>query len=409
MPTDKQTFVIVGAGLAGAKAAETLREEGYDGRLVLLGTEPQRPYERPPLSKEYLRGETDREQAYVHKAAFYDEHGIELRSGKQVVRLDPGRRELTLQGDEQLAYDRLLLTTGSAPRRLSIPGSELEGVHYLRTFDDSDVLRARLDAGGRLVIVGAGWIGCEVAASARQRGIEVTVIAPHSVPFARVLGSEVGAIYRDIHVDHGVEMLLGTIAAIEGADSVERVRLNDGRTIDCDAVVVGIGATPRAMLAAAAGLAVHNGILADERLETSSPGIFVAGDVANQLHPSLGRLRVEHWDNALRQGPAAARSMLGSTDGYARLPYFFSDQYDVGMEYSGHVTDWDRIVFRGDPATREFIAFWLRDGRVLAGMNVNVWDVAETIRALIGHPVDEGRLADPDVPIQHAALGKVTS
>ena len=410
MPTDKQTFVIVGAGLAGAKAAETLREEGYDGRLVLLGAEPERPYERPPLSKEYLRGETDREQAYVHEAAFYEEHGIELRSGEHVVRLDPGRRELTLQSDEPLAYDRLLLATGSAPRRLSIPGSELEGVHYLRTFGDSDALRARLDAGGRLVVIGAGWIGCEVAASARQRGLEVTVIAPHSVPFERVLGSEVGAIYRDIHVDHGVEMLLGTaVAALEGADSVERVRLNDGRTIDCDAVVVGIGATPRAILAAAAGLAVDNGILVDERLETSAPGVFAAGDVANQLHPSLGRLRVEHWDNALQQGPAAARSMLGSTEGYARLPYFFSDQYDVGMEYSGHATDWDRIVFRGDPAEREFIVFWLRDGRVLAGMNVNVWDVAETIRGLIGHPVDEGRLADPDVPLEQTVLGEVRS
>ena len=410
MPTDKQTFVIVGAGLAGAKAAETLREEGYDGRLVLVGAEPERPYERPPLSKEYLRGETDREQAYVHEAAFYEEHGIELRSGEHVVRLDPGRRELTLQSDEPLAYDRLLLATGSAPRRLSIPGSELEGVHYLRTFGDSDVLRARLDAGGRLVVIGAGWIGCEVAASARQRGSEVTVIAPHSVPFERVLGSEVGAIYRDIHVNHGVEMLLGTgAAALEGADSVERVRLNDGRTIDCDSVVVGIGATPRALLAAAAGLAVDNGILVDERLETSAPGVFAAGDVANQLHPSLGRLRVEHWDNALQHGPAAARSMLGSTEGYARLPYFFSDQYDVGMEYSGRATDWDRIVFRGDPAEREFIVFWLRDGRVLAGMNVNVWDVAETIRGLIGHPVDQGRLADPDVPLEQTVLGEVRS
>jgi 3-phenylpropionate/trans-cinnamate dioxygenase ferredoxin reductase subunit len=410
MPTDKQTFVIVGAGLAGGKAAETLREEGYDGRLVLLGAEPERPYERPPLSKEYLRGETDREQAYVHQAAFYEEHGIELRSGEQVVRLDPRRRELTLQSDEPLAYDRLLLVTGSAPRRLSMPGSELEGVHYLRTLGDSDALRARLDAGGRLAVIGAGWIGCEVAASARQRGIEVTVMAPHSVPFERALGSEVGAIYRDIHVDHGVEMLLGTaVAALEGADSVERIRLNDGRTIDCDAVVVGIGATPRALLAAAAGLAVDNGILVDERLETSAPGVFAAGDVANQLHPSLGRLRVEHWDNALQQGPAAARSMLGSTDGYARLPYFFSDQYDVGMEYSGHATNWDRIVFRGDPAAREFIAFWLRDGRVLAGMNVNVWDVAETIKALIGHPVDEGRLADPDVPLEQTVLGEVRS
>jgi 3-phenylpropionate/trans-cinnamate dioxygenase ferredoxin reductase subunit len=406
---DSQTFVIVGAGLAGAKAAESLRTAGYNGRLVLLGSEPERPYERPPLSKEYLRGETDREQAYVHEAAFYDEHGIELRSGEQVVRLDPGHRELTLLSDERLAYDRLLLATGSAPRRLSIPGSELGGVHYLRTLGDSDALRARLDAGERLVVIGAGWIGCEVAASARQRGIEVTVIAP-SVPFARLLGSEVGAIYRDIHVEHGVEMMLDTaVAALEGADSVERIRLNDGRTIDCDAVVVGIGATPRAMLAAAAGLAVHNGILVDERLETNAPGIFAAGDVANQLHPSLGRLRVEHWGNALQQGPAAARSMLGSTDGYARLPYFFSDQYDVGMEHSGHATDWDRIIFRGDPAAREFIAFWLRDRRVLAGMNVNIWDVAETIQALIGHPVDERRLADPGVPLEQTVLGEVRS
>jgi 3-phenylpropionate/trans-cinnamate dioxygenase ferredoxin reductase component len=410
MPTDTQTFAIVGAGLAGAKAAETLRQEGFDGRLVLLGAEPERPYERPPLSKEYLRGETEREQAYVHEAGFYDDHGIELRTRENVVRLDPARRELTTRSDERFRYDRLLLSTGSAPRRLSIPGSVLEGVHYLRTLDDSDALRARLDAGGRLVIVGAGWIGCEVAASARQRGAEVTVIAPHSVPFERVLGSEVGAIYRDIHVDHGVEMRLGTsVASFEGADSVERVRMQDGRTIDCDCVVVGVGATPRAVLAAAAGLAVANGILVDERLETSAPGIFAAGDVANQLHPSLGRLRVEHWDNALQQGPAAARSMLGSTDSYARVPYFFSDQYDVGMEYSGHATDWDRVVFRGDPAAREFIAFWLREGRVLAGMNVNVWDVAETIQALIGHPVDERRLADPDVPLEQVALGNVAS
>ena len=410
MPTDKQTFVIVGAGLAGAKAAETLREEGYDGRLVLLGAEPERPYERPPLSKEYLRGEADREQAYVHEAGFYPEHEIELRVNESVVRLDPRRQELALRSGGWLGYDRMLLATGSAPRRLSIPGSELDGVHYVRTLADSDALRSRLHAGGRLVVIGAGWIGCEVAASARQRGVDVAVIAPHSVPFERVLGPEVGAIYRDIHVDHGVQMLLGTaVASFEGVDRVERVRTQDGRTIDCDAVVVGIGATPRAMLAATAGLAVDNGVLVNERLETSAPGIFAAGDVANQLHPSLGRLRVEHWDNALRQGPAAARGMLGSSESYTRAPYFYSDQYDVGMEYSGHGAGWDRVVLRGDPAAREFIAFWVRDGRVLAGMNVNVWDVAEPIRALIGHPVDECRLADPDVSIEESALGEVAS
>jgi 3-phenylpropionate/trans-cinnamate dioxygenase ferredoxin reductase subunit len=410
MPTDKPTFAIVGGGLAGAKAAETLREEGFDGRLVLLGAEPERPYERPPLSKEYLRGEAEREQAYVHTASFYAEQEIELRVSELAVDLDAGRRELALESGERLRYDRLLLTTGAVPRRLSIPGSELEGIHHLRTLADSDALRDRLDAGGRLVVIGAGWIGCEVAASARQRGVEVTMIAPHAVPFERVLGAQVGEIYRDIHRDHGVELLLGSaIASFEGGGSVERVRTQDGRAIDCDAVVVGIGATPRAELAAAAGLSVGNGIRVDERLETSVPGIFAAGDVADQLHPWLGRLRVEHWDNALHQGPAAARSMLGSSESYARAPYFFSDQYDVGMEYSGHASDWDRVVFRGDPASREFIAFWLREGRVLAGMNVNVWDVAEPIQALIGRPVDERRLVDPDVGLEHAALGEVRS
>jgi 3-phenylpropionate/trans-cinnamate dioxygenase ferredoxin reductase component len=412
MPANKQTFVIVGAGLAGAKAAETLREEGFDGRLVLLGAESERPYERPPLSKDYLRGEVDREQAYVHETGFYAEQRIELRVDALAVDLDAGRRELALESGERLAYDRLLFTTGAIPRRLSIPGNELDGIHYLRTFGDSDALRARLTAGSRLVVIGAGWIGCEVAASARQQGVEVTMIAPHAVPFERILGPEVGGIYRDMHLDHGVEMLLGAAgASFEGGGSVERVRTRDGRTVDCDAVVVGIGATPRAVLAAAAGLSVGDGIRVDGRLETSAPGIFAAGDVANQLHPAFGRLRVEHWDNALHQGPAAARSMLGATESYARTPYFFSDQYDVGMEYSGHATDWDRVVFRGDPATREFIAFWLRNGRVLAGMNVNVWDVAESIQRLIaaGHAVDERRLADPDVPLEEVALREVAS
>ena len=416
MPTDQQTFAIVGAGLAGAKAAQTLREEGFDGRLVLLGAESERPYERPPLSKDYLRGEVEREAAYVHEAGFYTEHEIELRVDESVVDLDAVRQKLALKSGERLGYDRLLLTTGSMPRRLSIPGAELDGIHYLRTFADSDALRSRLDAGARLVVIGAGWIGSEVAASARQRGVEVTIIAPHAVPFERVLGREVGAIYRDLHLDHGVEMLLGAaVESFEGDGSVERVRTQDGHTVACDAVVVGIGATPRAVLAATAGLAVGNGVLVDGRLETSVPGIFAAGDVANHLHPALGRLRVEHWDNALHQGPAAARGMLGSDEPYTRTPYFYSDQYDVGMEYSGHAAGSDRVVFRGNPATREFIAFWLADGRVLAGMNVNVWDVTEAIQALIasGSQVDERRLADPDVPLtdlfHHATLGEASS
>ena len=405
MPTD-QTFAIVGAGLAGAKAAETLREEGFDGRLVLLGAEPERPYERPPLSKDYLRGEAERAAAYVHEEGYYAEHDIELRVGVRVTGLDAGRGELALEDGERLAYDRLLLSTGAEPRRLSIPGAELDGVHLLRTFADSDAIHARLDAGGRLVVIGAGWIGSEVAASARQRGMDVTLIAPEAVPLERVLGPEVGAVYRDLHREHGVDMRMEAgVASFEGDGRVERVRTQDGATIECDAVVVGAGAAPRTELAEAAGLAVENGVLVDGRLETSVPGIFAAGDIANQLHPGLGRLRVEHWDNALHQGPAAARGMLGAGEPYARTPYFYSDQYDVGMEYAGYAPAWDRVVFRGDPASREFIAFWLADGRVLAGMNVNVWDVTEPIQALIagGAQVDVARLADPDVAIEELA------
>jgi 3-phenylpropionate/trans-cinnamate dioxygenase ferredoxin reductase component len=402
MTTDKQTFVIAGGSLAGAKAAQTLREEGFDGRVLLVGAEPERPYERPPLSKEYLRGEADREKVFVHDASFYADNEIELRVGESVIDVDPDHRQLALDTGERVTFDGLLLSTGAEPRRLSIPGSELQGIHYLRTLADSDALRERLDAGGKLVVVGAGWIGAEVAASGRQRGVEVTVVEPLQVPLERVLGAEVGTIYRDVHLDHGVEMLLGDgVASFEGDGRVERVRTQAGRAIGCTAVVVGVGAKPRTELAAAAGLAVENGILVDGRLQTGVPGIFAAGDVANHLHPRLGRLRVEHWDNALHQGPAAARSMLGSAETYERLPYFFSDQYDVGMEYSGHAAGWDRVVFRGDPASREFIAFWLAGGRVLAGMNVNVWDVNEPIQALIrsGEPIDERRLADPDVPL----------
>jgi 3-phenylpropionate/trans-cinnamate dioxygenase ferredoxin reductase component len=401
--TNDQTHIIVGASLAGAKAAETLRQEGFDGRVVLVGTEDERPYERPPLSKDYLRGEVGREKVYVHDEAFYAEHDIELLLGTSATSLDTSSNELELAGGARLRYDRLLLATGSEPRRLAIPGSELDGVLYLRSVQDSDALRERLDGGGAAVVIGAGWIGAEVAASARQRGVQVAVIEPASVPLERVMGAEVGAIYRDIHTDHGTQMLLGTgVEAFEGSTAVERVRTSDGRTLECDFVVVGVGVQPRIQLAADAGLGVDNGILADEQLEASVPGVFVAGDVANAHHPFYGeRIRVEHWANALHQGPVAARNMLGHADAYERLPYFFSDQYEVGMEYSGFAREWDRVVFRGDPASREFIAFWISDDRVVAGMNVNVWDVSDPIRRLISErvAVDDRRLADPDVPI----------
>jgi 3-phenylpropionate/trans-cinnamate dioxygenase ferredoxin reductase subunit len=401
--TNDQTHIIVGASLAGAKAAETLREEGFHGRVVLVGAEGERPYERPPLSKDYLRGEVGREKVYVHDEGFYAEHDIELRLNTAAVDLNTSNMEVALDDGDVLRYDRLLLATGSEPRRLAISGAELDGVMYLRSVYDSDLLHERVDHGGSVVVVGAGWIGAEVAASARQRGLEVTVIEPASVPLERVMGAEVGGIYRDIHTDHGVEMLMGTgIEAFEGDNAVERVRTSDGRLIECDFVVVGVGVQPRIQLAATAGLEMDNGIVVDEHLQTSVPGVFAAGDVANAHHPFYGgRIRVEHWANALHQGPAAARNMLGQADPFERLPYFFSDQYDVGMEYSGFARDWDRVVFRGDPASREFIAFWISDARVVAGMNVNVWDVSESIRRLVSErvEVDDRRLADADIPI----------
>jgi 3-phenylpropionate/trans-cinnamate dioxygenase ferredoxin reductase subunit len=403
----ERTYVIVGAGLAGAKAAETLRAEGFDGRLVLIGAEAARPYERPPLSKEYLRGEAGREKLYVHDAGFYAEHQIELQLERRVVGLDVSRSEVALDDDARLRYDRLLLTTGARARRLPVPGAELDGILYLRSVGDSDALRERLDRGGAVVVVGAGWIGAEVAASARQRGLDVTVLDPLTVPLERVLGSEVGAIYRDIHAEHGTKLLMGTgIRAFEGETAVERVRTSDGRLLACDFAVVGVGVEPRTELAAKAGLTLDNGIAVDERLRTSAPAIFAAGDAANAHHPFYGeRIRVEHWANALNQGPVAARNMLGGDHAYDRLPYFFSDQYDVGMEYSGFARAWDRVVLRGDPASREFIAFWLVEDRVVAGMNVNVWDVADPIQDLIRQrvAVDDRRLADTDIPLAEVA------
>ncbi len=406
MPSN-QTFVIVGASLTGAKAAETLRGEGFDGRVLLIGAEQERPYERPPLSKDYLRGESARDKTYVHEESFYAEKEIELRTGVAAERIDVASSEVVLAGGERVHYDRLLLATGAEPRRLNIAGADLEGVLYLRELADSDAIRERIDAGGRLAVIGAGWIGAEVAASARERGVDVTVIAPEAVPLERVLGPEVGAVYRDVHRDHGVELLLeAQVEAFEGDGAVAAVRTKEGRRVECDFVVVGVGVTPRTELAEAAGLAIDNGVLVDERLRTSAPAILAAGDVANAAHPFYGtRIRVEHWANAKNQGPAAARSMLDQEAPYERLPYFFSDQYDVGMEYSGYATEWDEVVFRGDTGSREFVAFWVKGGRVVAGMNVNVWDVNDAVQALIRsrREVDARKLADPDVPLEELA------
>jgi 3-phenylpropionate/trans-cinnamate dioxygenase ferredoxin reductase subunit len=296
------------------------------------------------------------------------------------------------------------LTTGAEPRRPSIDGATLDGVYYLRTLADCDALRERLDGSGRAVVVGAGWIGSEFAASARQRGLDVTVVDPLSLPNERIFGSEIGAFYRNVHVKHGVEMVLGEgVEALVGETTVKAVRTSGGREIACDFVVVGIGVVPRVELAEAAGLTVDNGILVSDALETSAPNVFAAGDVARAEHPFYGeRIRLEHWANALNQGPAAARSMLGQTTSYDRIPYFYSDQYDVGMEYSGYAPKWDEVVFRGERDSGEFIAFWLKDQRVIAGMNVNVWDVNEHVQALIRsrRPIDVDQLTDPDTPLE---------
>ena len=315
---------------------------------------------------------------------------------------------VALEGGRELAYDRLLLSTGAEPRRLSVPGAELDGVHYLRTLADCDPLRDRLDAGGHVAVVGAGWIGSEFAASARQRGLEVTLIDPLSLPNERIFGAEIGAFYRDVHARHGVELVLGDgVEALEGdGGTLTRVRTMSGRVIECDFAVIGIGVSPRVDLASTAGAKIENGIVVNHQLRTTIPEVFAAGDVANAWHPLLKRnIRVEHWANALNQGPAAARAMLGDPVSYERIPYFFSDQYDIGMEYSGYATKWDQVVFRGDPDSGEFIAFWLQERRVLAGMNVNVWDVGEHVQALIRsrRPVEPDALRDSNVALESLA------
>lgn len=404
--TEAETFVIVGAGLAGAKAAQALREQGYGGRLVLVGAEPHRPYERPALSKGYLAGTSDREKVYVHPKDWYVEQDVEFIPERTVTRLDRAAGRVELNDGTAIDYSKLLLSTGASPRRLSIAGADAEGVHYLRTLDDSDVLRGMIAGVSRLVVIGAGWIGLEVTAAARQAGVAVTVVESAGLPLLRVLGSEVAQVFADLHRQHVVDFRFNaSIREITTENGrATGVVLADGSVIATDAVVVGIGAVPNTGLAEAAGLAVHNGILVDAALRTEDPAIFAAGDVANAEHPVLGRrIRVEHWANALKQPATAAAAMLGNEAAYADLPYFYTDQYDLGMEYVGYVEpgDYDQVVFRGDVPGREFIAFWLKDSRVLAGMNVNVWDVTDPIKALIrsGAAIDPDRLADPGVAL----------
>jgi NADPH-dependent 2,4-dienoyl-CoA reductase/sulfur reductase-like enzyme len=401
-----QTFVIVGASLAGAKAAETLRTEGFDGSVLLIGAEGERPYERPPLSKGYLLGNDERESAFVHPADWYQKNGVDLRLGTRAMAIDRGARQVRLEDGELVGYDRLLLTTGAAPRRLPVPGADLDGVLYLRTLADSDALRELLKQHGEIVVAGAGWIGLETAAAARHYGCEVTVVEPAPTPLYQSVGPELGAVFERLHRSHGVTFRFGAgVSELRGAGGhVREVLTSAGTRLNADAVIVGIGAAPNVALGQDAGLDTGNGIKVDESLRSCDPDIFVAGDAANFFSPILRRsLRVEHWANALSGGPAAARAMLGQQVSYDWVPYFYSDQYELGMEAAGvpEPGHYDRVVYRGDKDALEFVAFWLQAGAVVAGMNVNVWDVNADIQALIraGTPVDVARLTDPGVPL----------
>jgi NADPH-dependent 2,4-dienoyl-CoA reductase/sulfur reductase-like enzyme len=403
------TFVIVGGGLAGAKAAEAVRTEGFDGEVVLFGSEPDRPYERPPLSKGYLLGKEDRDKAFVHSADWYDEHDVDLRTGVTVAMIDPAAHLVTFDGGT-VAYDKLLLTTGAHARRLDVPGAGLGNVRYLRTLPESDALRAAFTPEARVVIVGSGWIGLEAAAAARTAGASVTVLEPQPGALYGVLGPEVGGKFADLHRAHGVEFRFNEaaaefLAAGPGSGQVGSVVTTGGAELPADVVVIGIGAVPNDGLARSAGLEVSNGVVCDSALRTSDPDIFAAGDVASSYLPLLGRhVRVDHWSNALNGGKAAGLSMLGQQIEYNRVPYFYSDQYDLGMECAGlpSLGTYDQVVYRGDADALEFIAFWLKEGRLVAGMNVNIWDVNDDLQGLIrsARPLDPARLSNPAIPLQ---------
>jgi 3-phenylpropionate/trans-cinnamate dioxygenase ferredoxin reductase component len=402
----KPSFIIVGGGLTGAIATQTLREEGFDGRITLLGQEPNAPYERPPLSKDYLQGKADRDSIFVHPEPWYAEHEVDLSLGAAVTSLDPAARTVTTDTGAQLHYDKLLLATGSKPRRLEVPGAELHGVHYLRNVEDSERIKIEFARAERVVIIGAGWIGLETAAAARAAGLDVTLLVSGDMPLQRVLGPEVAPIFDELHRSHGVDLRYRTTATeLTGRHgAVTGVILSDGTRIDADMIIVGIGAVARTELAAAAGLKIDNGLVVDEHLRTSDPDIFAAGDIANAYNPRLGRhIRVEHWANARRQGVVAAKAMLGQDAVDLRPSYFYTDQYDLGMEYTGDIgpAGYDRVIFRRYADSSQVIVFWLYEQRVQAGMNINIWDVAEDIERLVqsARPISVDELADPDIPL----------
>ena len=404
-----QTFVIVGAGLAGGGAATTLREEGFDGRVVLIGAEPRPPYERPPLSKEYLRGESPFEQALFRPPDFYGENDIETRLGVRLTRVDATEKVVDLDDEESVPYDALLVATGARNRRIPISGLDLEGIYDLRTVADCDRIRAEISPGHKAVVVGMGFIGSEVAASLRQSGVEVTVVDRNTVPLRRVLGEEVGRVVEEIHRDHGTELIFeDRVAAFEGTGRVGRVTTQRGHRIECDFVVVGLGVEPVTDTLAGTGVEIDNGVLVDEHCRTSVEGIYAAGDIANHYHPVFRRhIRVEHWQNALKQGPAAGRNMLGKNEPYEEIPWFWSDQYEHNIQYAGYHTEWDELVVRGSTEEQNFVAFYRKNGLILAAVAVNRRRDLRRSIPLIRDQVEipASQLSDPDIDLRTLAGG----
>lgn len=381
----ERSFVIIGASMAGGRAVEALRAEGFDGRITLIGEEPVQPYERPPLSKEFLRGEQPIDKAFLRQEQWYRDNAIDLILGMRAERIDADDRVVSLADGSRVAFDALLLATGARPRGLDVAGTGLDGVFMLRTVQDSSAIAARLGPGTRVVVVGAGFIGAEVAASARLMGCEVTVVEIFAVPLQRALGEEVGAIYGQVHRDHGVDLRLNSeVAAIHGDGSVSAVELTGGERIDADVVIIGVGVEPNIELARDAGLECDNGIVVNERCETSVPGIYAAGDVANHPNPILGaRIRVEHWQNAQNQGAHAGKAMLGSAEPFSEVPWFWSDQYDLNLQMAGHPLRWDRIVRRGSLEERKGCAFYVDGERLVAAVGFNAGKDVRAARALI--------------------------
>lgn len=406
MSTNRR-FVIVGGGLAGAKIAEALRDRDFDGEITVLSEEDHLPYERPPLSKEFFAGKKTLPEFTVHDGEWFRDHHIDLRPGTTATAIDPAAHTVSLPDGSTISYDKLALATGSRSRRLDIPGSDAEGVHYVRTVDQAAALLRTLAADKKLVVVGAGWIGLEIAASARGFDVEVTVLEHAGLPLESTLGPEMGEVFAALHRQNGVDLRTGTDVTAISVDGghASGVTLSDGTVIPADAVLIAVGALPNTELASEAGIDVENGVLVDAGLQSSDPDVVAVGDIAAAQHPILNaRIRVEHWANALNQPETAAETMLGRPAEYVRMPYFFTDQYDLGMEYVGHAPHggYSRVVTRGDVDKREFLAFWLDSAnKVLAGMNVNIWDAGDAIKELVAssRPVDPERLADPEIPL----------